>query len=848
MDESQKDSTSISTADSGASAEGRKRWHHGGGRACRERRTERRLEARLTNGESSAITHLAPNRTHITQLPPCPNIFHPRVRCDTVGVARLKWEPSRSAALKPVLWLTEDVATGHETCQIPLPLPCNIRTEAPPPHPPCPHELKQSLVGKTWGDMFNGGEATAHKVFDAAKAAIAFDEAVLRGDVHLPSLPPKFVATKLEDYAPEARAIIELGFTIRVLPNGHLEVIEEAEVSSAINAAAFIEMAAAAGIQDQEALRIITFGAKSFSKPPQVCSFSAAHGSVRDNIKKVKEVIQSEIDQEWYTPTSSIPATLPCTFLRTKVVPKSNGNIRLTFDSSFPRGETEGSETLAFDGSMRPIAPNLNTDQTLRTPIDWTSIEEIALAAEVISECSKFCGVGTAMITYDLKSWFRQIPRHSLHQWMSQLACAGFAVMDTSLGMGQSDSADWGQRLSLIIVQILLYALDLEFETEFHDCKEPWYLKLQEYRRIRSLKFSDVKQARPYSLLPFQDDFPLEIISPILEWADTSIRKNLRKLGIALSGKEKPGEISGEAIGAFFSFVSDAEGYGPLEEFKREFFELARKVIDRLPMHIDEARSIVGKQEWLNHFKSDGGLFCRAAHADVKSCMQKSRYYLTPSEQWSKEMSWTCDNAQELVSRPFTDNPRYLHGGVDVSGDASTADGWGIAMGPFFASGLWDAETLAAIARSSAIEKELTGDQVSISPLELWVQGVLSFVIGSSFRHILDEAGQFVARCDNQSACVVVDTNRTASPAMGEALAVKIELERGFRIRGRLEHIPTEENSLADILSHNRIADAERVLVARWGFAHRIEVDAAFISTSLARVRSAIATVRDRDC
>jgi len=36
----------------------------------------------------------------------------------------------------------------------------------------------------------------------------------------------------------------------------------------------------------------------------------------------------------------------------------------------------------------------------------------------------------------------------------------------------------------------------------------------------------------------------------------------------------------------------------------------------------------------------------------------------------------------------------------------------------------------------------------------------------------------------------VVDTNRPGSPAMREALLVKVEQEELFRIRGRLEHIP----------------------------------------------------------
>ncbi len=132
----------------------------------------------------------------------------------------------------------------------------------------------------------------------------------------------------------------------------------------------------------------------------------------------------------------------------------------------------------------------------------------------------------------------------------------------------------------------------------------------------------------------------------------------------------------------------------------------------------------------------------------------------------------------------------YQHGGVNVSGDASTNDGWGFHIGPFFVAGVWDDETRAAISRSSEAEKELLGDRVSISPLELWTQAVLSRILGTRFRSLLEESGQFVARCDNLSSCVVVDTNRPGSPAMREALLIKVEQEELFRIRGRLEHIP----------------------------------------------------------
>ena len=180
-----------------------------------------------------------------------------------------------------------------------------------------------------------------------------------------------------------------------------------------------------------------------------------------------------------------------------------------------------------------------------------------------------------------------------------------------------------------------------------------------------------------------------------------------------------------------------------------------------------------------------------------------------------------------------------------MSGDASTSDGWGFFIGPYFTSGLWDEATIAAISRCTAVVKEVDGDQISISPLELWVQALISFALGSEFQSLLAGILQFVARCDNQSSCIVVDTRRASSPAMAAALMIKMEVEKSFGIRGKLEHIPTEENVIADLLSHNRIAEAEMLLRSKWGFARRFEIDAQFLSSSLERVRTAFDVERE---
>ena len=62
--------------------------------------------------------------------------------------------------------------------------------------------------------------------------------------------------------------------------------------------------------------------------------------------------------------------------------------------------------------------------------------------------------------------------------------------------------------------------------------------------------------------------------------------------------------------------------------------------------------------------------------------------------------------------------------------------------------------------------------------------------------------GQVVIRCDNKSSCDVVNSRKPKSPAMRVALRKLEEVERAFGFKVRLEHIPTEENVVADALSH----------------------------------------------
>ena len=64
---------------------------------------------------------------------------------------------------------------------------------------------------------------------------------------------------------------------------------------------------------------------------------------------------------------------------------------------------------------------------------------------------------------------------------------------------------------------------------------------------------------------------------------------------------------------------------------------------------------------------------------------------------------------------------------------------------------------------------------------------------------------------------------------MHTGLMMVTETERVTGLRMRLEHIPTEENIVPDLLSRGRIEEAKTALVKRWGYAVESQFEFGFV-------------------
>ncbi len=162
-------------------------------------------------------------------------------------------------------------------------------------------------------------------------------------------------------------------------------------------------------------------------------------------------------------------------------------------------------------------------------------------------------------------------------------------------------------------------------------------------------------------------------------------------------------------------------------------------------------------------------------------------------------------------------------------------------VGGYVCYAKWAPETLAALARCRDEDREQRegegGEEgsISISPAEL--MGACFMLEAVGILQLDLPHRRFVGRCDNSSACAAVNRRRVKSYAMHAALMCVIERERHWGLRMRLDHYPTRENKVADLLSRGRIEEAMEVVRAEVGWCEVRVLDAAWVAEIESAVR-----------
>ena len=137
------------------------------------------------------------------------------------------------------------------------------------------------------------------------------------------------------------------------------------------------------------------------------------------------------------------------------------------------------------------------------------------------------------------------------------------------------------------------------------------------------------------------------------------------------------------------------------------------------------------------------------------------------------------------------------------------------------------------------------GTPISISPLELLTIAFLVYLVGKipGRDELLDGGTRFVGRSDNSSTCSVINSSRLSSAYMSETLDAVIAAERTVGLHVQLQHIPAEDNEIADHLSHGRqpgrIEKALALIEPRFGKPCCITIPPTFVAVWEKRVREA---------
>ena len=142
-----------------------------------------------------------------------------------------------------------------------------------------------------------------------------------------------------------------------------------------------------------------------------------------------------------------------------------------------------------------------------------------------------------------------------------------------------------------------------------------------------------------------------------------------------------------------------------------------------------------------------------------------------------EEISWLVQQLAAYRYLPLVVDARYAYPIREdiVAGDASSSYGWGVCVGPYIAFGRWADETLEALARVKDVEESTDGEGrvvLSISPAELFVVNLVLLTVNRVARAQLQGMKQFVAKCDNSSACNAVNHRRVKSIPMHTSLTM----------------------------------------------------------------------------
>jgi hypothetical protein len=782
-------------------------------------------------------------------------IFNPAMRCTAAGDRVIsRWRP-RQMAVEERYEMHDDASSPPDAATLPFATIPLVSASAPTDPLPAPEELVVLVESLShYRELYTRQHGVVEEFKKAAEIDGRFEAEAVAGR---PTRRRRRLELRGEhdEYTALARRVFALGLHFSIDEESKPHIAGTEEVSSNIDCDALEKSALAAGITDLEALYAPRLGATSHNPELSRATVYSSNAATALKAAYALEHLLNEEIADGSIRQRDTPFTVPMHGVPLGVVTKPPGlvlanggknedgsvaKIRITPDLSWPLPDEHGGDV---DEAGFPYAPNTAVLKEDLGDFEWLSVETIGRAVYVLAFPARLAGRQLLGSCYDFAKWFRQIPVRSWERWKQSYVWRGLFLTDERVVMGSASSADIAQRLSFIVILIVLWDLDAAFEKEFaHRSDGPWHA-LNTWRRRRLAYFNnDAAQARLYWLHPYQDDTPSIVIDILADWLDASVRSTLSRLGISLSDKELPYADVFDAIGAKFCLRSGKMSIRDetLLTYRLQANDIVEAQSSGFKLQTDFVESFIGLHEWVCHFFPDGPRYCNAAHRSIAFALKKKHRTTGVSLRFAEDVAFVLENFEPVF---VIDRRCYCHGGSAVCSDASTKDGWGVFAGCYYACGTWSAETVEAAAQ---FRKEQRGDaSVSISPLELLTIAFLVYLVGKIHGRdeILCGGTWFVGRSDSSSTCDVINSGRLSSVYMAEALDAVIAAERAVGLRVQLQHIDAEDNQIADLLSHGRqlgrLQKALALMEPRFGKPCCVTIPPTFVAGWERRVREA---------
>lgn len=755
-------------------------------------------------------------------------LFTKVAQCTSEGWACVRINSSRRQVRQEGRsWLPLSGVKGLEPKDQPFPTVPRVTTDAPGRKalPPA-HLSAQVRAMSSIRECFNDQGALAG--IDEAVRREGEQERIAAEDGRPTRLKPVEIRLQNDIYTPLALEVFRLGHSIIVNEHGKVDIATEKKTGTKMNVELFTGKAIIAGVRDFDALDQLLYGVKDNTpSTPMNSIYSSNQASAVEHAVGFQKTLSGEMDKGYFHPASPAKDFLAVPLRKSAWggVVKANGSIRNIADESLKGLKHAEDEYFTDeDGNVRFYASNRNHDADTLLEFSWLSVSDVCCAISILLFVVSIAPLAGGLLgqCYDLKGWFRQM-EVSRCDWYKQCgAWKGEYYMDMRSQMGRVCSAHICQRISFMIAIILLYAIEEAYMEKYGwiTNEEPW-ASLNQWRQERLDMFDgDIRQAQLWFIHPFQDDFPVFTLAILVTLVDETIKKTLKALEIDLSGKETGFSDEFNGIGAKYNVGLDPtrRGVQPRDEFIEGFAEaIVAMVALQGVTGIPEAQSIAGKNEWASRFHDKGARLCVSTYQVLaRAGHQRSKHALF-KEKAIQDLQETCERI--TMKRAFVADPVFNFAEDQISADASTSFGCGIQVGPILVAISWKDGTFDAIERS---RKRLPGESVSISPLELLVQGWLIEILCTFLTTQPGE--QILGRTDSESSESVINSGRVSSPPMAEAMYVVVRNQDKFNVVYRAKHIATFKNTVPDMLSKNKIEEAMALTRERWGKAYLFEV------------------------